>query len=291
MTKSPLSEILRPKDLLNPHLVASVAGRVGSRVELGSFTAKTLDRAVGKLALSSFDATRIPNDTNMYDETCLWHGTGRFKHEDGDVTDILAKIADDGYIAPRLDRFDFNGPMESVSLARSRMYARAYADMYGAEPDKSERYGDALFWACAFLGSIAVEASKELKVWTPKGYYEMMHHLGRAGVSEWYKKVTSSHDVNIVNVYRGASDIDDNYPVLFGVRGVDGIPTSRTVALHEIRTDNPLHLDVDITHVEVPNCRIEETQKILAGVAIRSIEEGETFSSQFTFTQHMHELV
>jgi hypothetical protein len=288
--RSPLREILEPKDLFNPYVAASVAGRLGAKFELDSLPARTLDRLVGRLALSDFAAS-IPAPETMYEDTALWHGTGRYKYEEGDVKDVLTSIADGGSIAPNLDRFDFSGPMESVSLARSRMYARAYADMFGEIPDKKDRYGTSLFWACAFLGSTAVEASVELKVWKPSGYYEMMRHLGRAGVTEWYKKVTSMNNANVVNVYGDGSDIPNNYPILFGVRDVQGIETSRAVAIHEIRTDRPLELDCDITHVEVPHRNIEETQRILAGVAIRSIEEGESYSSRYSFTQHMHELV
>lgn len=288
--RSPLREILKPKDLLNPYVAVSAAGRLGSKFELGSLPAQSLDRLVGKTALSSFEASMSAPDI-MYEDTSLWHGTGRFKYKDGEVKDVLASIADDGVISPSLDRFDFNGPMESISLARSRMYARAYADMFGEIPDDSDRYGSSLFWACAFLGSTAVEASIEMKVWRPSGYYEMMRHLGKAGVTEWYKKVTSLNDVNMVDVYSGVSDIENNYPILFGVRNVEGIPTSRAVAIHEVRTDRNLDLDSDITHVEVPHRNIEETRKILAGVAIRAIEEGESYSSKYTFTEHMHELV
>lgn len=288
--RSPLREILEPKDFRNPYLAAGVAGRLGSRFELGSLPARSLDRVVGRIALSGFQAS-TPASDDMYEEAGLWHGTGRYKYDGGYVKDVLTSIADDGFISPSLDKFDFGGPMESISLARSRMYARAYADMYGDAPDKKERYGNSLFWACAFLGSVAVEASVELEVWKPKGYYEMMRHLGRAGVAEWYKKVTSLNDVNMVNVYRDGSDIDNNYPVLFGVRNIEGIGTSKAVALHEVRTDRPLELDSDITHVEVPRRHIDETRRILAGVAIKAIEEGESYSSRFTFTEHMHELV
>lgn len=288
--KNPLREILQPKDLLNPYLAASVAGRLGNKMEVESRGARALDKFVGRTALSSF-SLEDNIDPSVYSDTRLWHGTGRYKHEENGIQDVLKNIADTGQIQPKEDRFDFTGTMHTVSLAKSRMYARAYADMYGEKPDSSERYGDSLFWACAFLGSIAVEASIEMEVWKPSGYYSMMCHLGRAGISEWYKKVNSSPHNSMVDIYTGKSDIEGNYPVLFGVREVDGVKTSRAVALHEIRSDKPIDIHNDVTHVEVPERNIDETRKILGDLAIRSIEMGEIISSKHSFTEHMHEIL
>jgi hypothetical protein len=141
------------------------------------------------------------------------------------------------------------------------------------------------------LGSIAIEASKEVKVWLPKGYYKMLGHLANAEVVEWYKSVTRVPNPSVVEVYKNGSDIEQNYPILFGVKDIDPTPVSRAVALHEVRTEYPIDLHENVTHVEVPRDRVEETKGILGGLDIIPIEEGEWYCIEHTFTEHMHGVV
>lgn len=286
--RKPLEGILKPRDLRNPYIAAGLAGRLATNVEIGSRTARVLDHVMERLALGPL---ATPNDGGYGVPTELWHGTGRYKYKEGEVVDVLEGIAATRTILPNQDNFDLLRPMTSISLARSRMYARAYADMFGNGQDERERYGSSLLWACSFLGSVAIEASKETKVWRPSGYYKMMGHLATANAIEWYKKITRVPNPSVVSVYRDGSDIHDNYPVLFGVRSVEPTVTSNAVALHEVRTEQPLNIDADITHVEVPRSHIEGTRRVLGGIATMAIEDGETISSQYTFTQHMHGIV
>jgi hypothetical protein len=284
---SPLRDILHFKDLRNPYILAGLMGRLATSTALGSITAKSLDKIVHTLVLPKVN-TQIPTD---YEASELWHGTGRYKYKDGKIVDVLAGIAETGCILPNLDRFDINRPMVTTSLARSRMYARAYADMHGAGSRERDRYGSSLFWACSFLGSIAIEASKESKVWTRKGYNQMLGHLATASAADWYKNITRVEDPTVVTVYERGSDIVNNYPVLFNVRQVTPTTTSKAIALHEVRTEEPIDLVRDIHHIEVPLDKVEETKTIIQGVDVVAIEKGEEYCAGFTYTEHMNELV
>lgn len=280
-----LGEVFRPKDLRNPYMLASLAGTVACRAERGSYTSKSLDRLIGKIALSEFENAPKPQEKL---EVPLWHGTGRYRYIDGQVVDVLDSMATVDSIVPHHDKFDLLRPMDSVSLAKARMYARSYADMHGKGHNEEGRYGSSLFWACAFLGSIAVEAATESKVWTPSGYKKMIGHLAVADTVEWYKKVTTKDRPGVVEVYKSGSDIKENYPVLFAVDNVEPTKTSKSVSLHEVRTEQPIRISEEILHVEVPRSKIEETKKVLGGVSIRAIEGSEYLCSAFTFTDHMH---
>lgn len=287
-----LSAVLRFKDLGNPYLLAGLAGRIAVVHEKDSRINKRLDAILGKTMLATTYVTgSVIDQQHHYIPAKHWHGTGRYQYKSGHVLDVLQSIAEEGRLIPHYDAFDLDRPMHSISLARSRMYGRAYADMHGQGANEQERYGNSLFWACAFLGSVAVEAAKESRVWRPSGYHRMMNHLTEANALEWYKKITRQANPTVMNAYRDGSDITNNYPVLFGVRDVDTALTSRAVAIHEVRTEQPISLDNDITHVEVPRCHIQTTQRLLGGMTILAIEDGERFSSRYSFTQHMQNVI
>jgi hypothetical protein len=281
----PLEGIIEPKELLNPYIAAGIAGRVATNVETNSHAAKILDKIIAKVALRSLVGLSVDYPQ---DDSILWHGTGRYKYKNGKIVDILDSIAYTGKILPSTDKFDLLRQMKSISLAKSRMYARAYADMFGDGEREKERYGSSLFWACAFLGSIAIEASKETRVWRPSGYNRMMGHLATADALEWYKKITRIPNPSVIGAYGSGSDIHQNYPVLFAVNDVDRVKTSRAVSLHEVRTESAIDISSSVLHVEVPRTRINETKSILGGLAIKAIEDGEIKASEYSFSQHMH---
>jgi hypothetical protein len=225
----------------------------------------------------------------VYSDIEYWHGTGRYQYAGDTIVDVLGSIARTRMLLPSYDAFDLIRPMQSVSLARSRVYGRVYADMHGTGSKEKERYGSSLFWACAFLGDIAVEASLETRVWRPTGYRRMMDHLFEANALQWYKKLTRASGNTVVNIYRDGSDIQGNYPVLFGVRRGSVTPsaTSKAVSIHESRSECPIPLDHSIVHVEVPRDHVEETNRILGGVAVKAIEDGERWSANFLFSSHI----
>lgn len=282
---------MRGRDLLNPYLLVGLAGRIATTHELESPINRHLDRLIGGVALRGLVAVDNPAMREQYEDTKHWHGTGRYHYGTTGKIDVLDSIATSGKLLPNYDAFDLTRPMTSISLARSRIYARAYADMHGRGAAEPERYGSSLFWAAAFLGSIAVEASIEAQVWKPSGYHRMMRHLEEADALEWYKKVTRATTPTALDIYRDGSDMPDNYPVLFGIRDVEQAPVGRAVALHEVRTEQPLDLGSDITHVEVPRRHIDDTRRLLGGVAIMALEDTEHHAAQFTFSQHIHSAI
>lgn len=279
---------MRGRDLLDPYLLVGLAGRIATTHERDSLVNRQLDRLIGGVALRGLVAVNDPNIRAQYADTKHWHGTGRYQYGTDGKIDVLDSIATTGKLLPNYDAFDLTRPMTSVSLARSRVYGRAYADMHGRGVEEQERYGSSLFWAAAFLGSVAVEAAIEAQVWKPSGYHRMMEHLEEADALEWYKKITRATSPTVLNVYRDGSDIPDNYPVLFGVRDVEQTSVGRAVALHEVRTEQPIDLSTDITHIEVPRRHIEETQRLLGGIAIMAIEDAEHHAAQYTFSEHIH---
>jgi hypothetical protein len=278
---NPLREILRKKDLKNPYLLVGLLGRIANNnVRRGNERlVRTTDRLVGMFALKSFGEA---SETVQAD---YWHGTGRYQYSNGEVVDVLKGIAEQGALLPNYDAFDLNRPMTSVSLAKQRMYARAYADMHGQGSGETDRHGSSLFWASIYLGDIAVEAAREAEAWKPIGYKRMMDHLRTGSAAEWYKKVTRTN-TSVVDLYGSGSDIEGNYPMLFGIRtGIDLTDTSRAVGLHEVRTESSIPLDL-VTHVEVPRGRVEET-RVIIGIPVIAIEDGEAYSSLKKFSEHL----
>lgn len=289
--KGALYSVLRFKDLRNPYLYAGLLGRIaGVQARSGEYTTllRLIDRQVGRAIGEGVIARQLP-EHSVYSDIEYWHGTGRYQYSRGAVVDVLGNIARTRTLLPSYDAFDLTRPMQSISLARSRVYGRAYADMHGTGSREKERYGSSLFWACAFLGDIAVEASLETRVWRPHGYRRMMDHLFKADALQWYKKLTRASGNTVVDIYKDGSDIPDNYPVLFGVRRGSIIPssTSKAVAIHESRSECSIPLDDAIVHVEVPRSRLIETRGVLGGIAVASIEDGERWSANFPFSSHI----
>lgn len=285
-----LSSVLRFKDLYNPYLYVGTLGRiVGAQSRSGErgLSTRLIDNIVGRTALRGVSMNS--DDYNLYRRAEYWHGTGRYQYVDKQVVDVLTSIARTGMLMPNYDAFDLTRPMRTISLAYSRVYGRTYADMHGRGINEKERYGSSLFWACAFLGDIAVEASIETQIWRCKGYRRMMHHLVEADAIRWYKKLTSTSNNTVVDIYKNGSDIPDNYPILFGIKsaGIACVTTSRAVGIHEARTEQSLSIEKSVTHVEVPRARVKEVAKIMGGMAVRAIEDGERWSANYPFSSHM----
>ena len=226
----------------------------------------------------------------FFSQSKLWHGTGRYQYKDGKVTDVLDSIAKIGKLQPQYDDIDFNRPMESLSLARSRVYSRSYADMHGKGAAEPERYGTSALWAWIFLGDIGAEAMLEGRVWTKDGRLDTRDHFAQCNANDWYQKVRSSY-AGTMTLFRRGSDIDGNYPIVFGVKdsGIETADTSHSIAIHEVRVTQPLSLKEDITHIEVPREKIEETQTLLRSygheVPILAIEDCEQFIADISFTE------
>lgn len=223
-------------------------------------------------------------------QTEYWHGSGRYQSRDGEAVDILKGMIEQGGLLPQRDDIDLVGAMDSVSLARSRTYARAYADMY-QNGEKGERNGSALLWSAAFIGPLALKIAQEEKVWRSTNRQRVKEHFAASNSAKWYEKVRQE-PTGTLGIFAKGSDIEGNYPILFGVK--EGIvapaKTSDSVAVHEVRSIEPIGFG-DLTHIEVPESRVVETQTMLveAGyeVPVMAIEDFEVHNLKQSF----HELV
>ncbi len=219
-------------------------------------------------------------------QTEFWHGTGRYQYRDGKVVDVLKGIIDQGGLLPARDDIDLVGAMNSVSLARSRTYARAYADMH-ENGQKGERNGSALLWSATFIGPLALKIAQEEKVWRSESRQRVREHFIASSSAQWYRKVRQE-PTGTLGIFARGSDIENNYPILFGIKEGTAAParTSGSVSVHEVRSTETIVFG-DITHIEVPESRVSETQAMLveAGyeVPVMAIEDFEAFSSGQSF--------
>jgi len=228
------------------------------------------------------------NVEKVFHKTAYWHGTGRYQYRDGEVMDVLKGMLKQGGLAPQPDDIDTVGPMESVSMARSRTYARAYADMH-QQGEKGKRHGSALLWSSAFIGPLAFKIIKEEKVWRKENRVHLREHFAASNSAQWYRKVREE-PTGTLGAFAYGSDINNNYPMLFGVKEgvVEPAHTSMSVAVHEVRSTKPISFS-DLTHIEVPEVNVAETQTLLeaAGydVPVLSIEDFESYAAKQSFKQ------
>jgi len=268
------SQLRKQSETGHPKNILKVADRVASRMNQSESLSKEVKAKIGEI----------------FKTTSMWHGTGRYQYREGQVTDVLDYIAKNGKLQPQYDALDFTGPMESLSLAKSRMYARSYADMHGKGAAEPERHGSSMFWAWTFLGDIGIETALEGRVWTKEGRQTTREHFSQGGSADWYKKVSKSF-MGTMELFRRGSDIEGNYPILFGVRegSFEPAETSRSVGIHELRSQQPLSLDQDITHIEVPRDKVDSTIELLSqygrNVPVIPIEDCERYVSTLPFTQ------
>lgn len=276
----------------------NVAGLAGRAVRLALEQDKTaphyvqaIDKAMGRLAaLNTLESKQDPVIANIYNDVCTWHGTGRFQYRQGQQIDILENIARQGQISTHHDTFDITRPMSSVSLGRSRMYARTYADLYRYKPDDRDRHGSSLFWGWMFLTDTMFEAALETKLWTPSGYRKIRTHFGENRLLNWCDRLTKQASNNVLDIYRKGSDIEGNHPIIFGIKEGSFVPasTSRLIAVHEVRSEAPLTLANHVTHVEAPRAHLDEVSDTLMAygheLPVISLEDAERYVSALPFS-------
>ena len=298
MKKHPTLETAQPKPKFGNKKVykGGVLGLMALRAVKGKSGA--LSERVAKRIIAK-DATvtgrEISPDTmakveRASKQTEYWHGTGRFQYRDGKVVDVLKGMIEQGGLLPHRDDIDLVGAMDSVSLARSRTYARAYADMH-ENGEKGERNGSALLWSAAFIGPLALKIAQEEKVWRSDNRQRVKEHFGASNSAQWYTKVRQE-PTGTLGIFARGSDIEDNYPILFGVKDGTVTPTktSESVAVHEVRSTEPIGF-IDLTHIEVPESKVLEIQAMLmqAGyeVPVMAIEDFEAYASRQSFAEQV----
>ena len=100
---------------------------LGSTAQKRVITIKTLRR---------FSSSEIAKYQKLTQGTQFWHGTGRWQHDEHGTVDVLKSFCDTGGLKPARDVYAVFGGSDqhiihSISLCRSRMVARSYADMHG----------------------------------------------------------------------------------------------------------------------------------------------------------------
>ena len=224
--------------------------------------------------LLSFDNSDIKEYQKLTKDTQLWHGTGRWQHG----KDVYAVFGgSDRHI------------VHSVSLCRSRMVARSYADMHGLGWKEKKRYGDALTWTSYYYSLFyarlfTVNGVKMLRRW--KTWRTLSHDEN--GDNTWGKKVNKQAR-DVWDIFCLGSDISGNYPILIGVRRLDSqLKLEKPMSHYEVRADKRIGV-ANISHIEVPRDKQDEMRELLLScgidIPVTSIELGECVSMQKRFTE------
>lgn len=200
-------------------------------------------------------------------ETILWHGTGRYKYDNGEVVDILLGIIKNGGLIPNKDDWDMKrGLSQTVSLARDHSYARLYASLFLPPKDRTfrELVRRLVFSTRFFLPSKWV-AYSEYSLFRP-------HIVDlRRKLEEWGQKLTTKPPKFFTVLFLwGGTDIPDNYPVIIGVNrsAVQGTRGSRFVDLYEERSDQIVTF-ANFTHIEVPGNRVAEVIELFKDAGLK----------------------
>jgi hypothetical protein len=232
---------------------------------------------------------------SVYSHVQYWHGTGRYHlAPDGNKIDILESIASSGQIKPSTDVLTSGqNPIESISVAPSRMYARYYAERHFQRgKGLANAYGSLHFWHGVFGTSTAIEVFRNVEL-IKNGMYKpdfLIRDNARATRREHNEMRRVARGVERPGKELG-STISGNYPMLFGIReGAIEEPAEilEFLAKHETRSLEPIPLEL-LTHVEVPQEHVNETRAVLEAnqveLSVIPMELGEEYVSQFPFTQ------
>lgn len=235
---------------------------------------------LGRIARESFDykplhEAKLNEIQEAFDRTKYWHGTGRFQRHQGEKVDVLSSILKDRAIIPALDPFDASlGLTRTTSLSIPRPYARAYADMHSDSPSDLDRFIPAQTAANFYVVRPAIRhIARDL--WQvrkhPEGFRAgVRSKLGTArerqnAMPQTWKAKTTSKPVNTMFAFSVGSDIDGNYPILFGIDGeIETVKTTSAIQeTREVRVNKPVTLD-HLTHIEVPAERAGEINELLS---------------------------
>ena len=238
--------------------------------------------------------SQLASVTDLYKQVKCWHGTGRYKYSgDAGVADIFQSIIQDGGLMPHPDEFDKkSGAMEMISTAHSRMYARLYAGMFMPNATRIENeLGSRELWGYYFFATLGMKAVRE--------YWPTIRQIRRGDPAverqyrklwvKWKGKITQE-EATVKDVFLNGSDIQGNYPILFGIKKDFGenASISKAIQIHERRVISSIPLD-DVSHLEVPRAKVGEIKEMLrvAGYStpVIPIEFGEEYCRNFTFRQ------
>lgn len=274
------------------HLLLAVSHRIRLR-----WAEKILDKFARKYiikpkSIRQFKESEIKEYQKLTKGTQFWHGTGRWQHGEHGITDVLKSFCDAAGLKPARDVYAvFGGSKQrvvySVSLCRSRMIARSYADMHRLGWKEENRYGDALTWVSYYYGMFyarlfITSGFKMMRRW--KAWRALSRDNN--GDNTWGKKVNIQAR-NVWDVFCLGSDISGNYPILIGVKNIySQIKLDKPMCQYEVRASKLINI-ANISHVEVPYDKQDEVRKLLrkhdVKLPVTSIELGEYVSSKERF--------
>lgn len=217
---------------------------------------------------------------NLYKQTTHWHGTGRYHYKHGndsryeavvtdETTDILEGVLTSNGLAPHHDPWiDSNG--KTVSLATTRMHARAFARIHATEKEMLVyELGSIKFWLRFYFALLFIWLFANLR-----SHQSFIRDTLRTSFSKdiqnWasaIRKPQNGKVISILDMFKGdipTSDIEGNYPVLLGIKAdlkelIETIPLTHKV---EQRSLKPITLEM-FTQIEVPLQKISETKNLL----------------------------
>jgi hypothetical protein len=235
-----------------------------------------------------------PQIAEIYSSAGLWHGTGRYQYSSsGTIFDVLLGIIQEGGLIPHEDDWDMKHVTASVTCtAMSRMYARLYAGMYCPQGQRIENeLGTRELWAYYFFVTSSIIAIVEYHLsWSAVMRRDLTALIPdvAAKTRRWVSKI-SSREISQKDAFLIGTDITSNYPILIGIKERAFAPaqTSKYIRLHERRAPTRIKLR-DVSHVEVPLDRTEETHQLLRifgidWIHVIPLEFSEEFSRTFSF--------
>ena len=276
------------------HLLLAITHKVRLRYAEKLLGRMALKRIIKTKPLCQFSSSEMSEYQKLTKGTQFWHGTGRWQHGEHGTVDVLKSLCDTAGLKPARDVYAVFGGSDrhivhSVSLCRSRMVARSYADMHGLGWKEKNRYGDALTWTSYYYSLFyarlfTVDGVKMLRRW--KTWRTLSHDEN--GDNTWGKKVNKQAR-DVWDIFCLGSDISGNYPILIGVKSLDSqLKLEKPMSHYEVHADKRIGV-ANISHIEVPRDKQDEMRELLLScgidIPVTSIELGECVSIQKRFTE------
>jgi len=217
----------------------------------------------------------------VYGKVTHWHGTGRYhyRHQEGSryaglqedgTVDVLSAIIAVCGLVPHKDPWIDSG-CATVSLATVRMHARGFACLYLYEGDAPLLYelGSRRFWFRLYASLLFVWLCADIR-----GQLPFIRSLFRRSFLRdayaWLgalRKQSEKKKISLSALLCGdipVSDIEGNYPLLFGV-AVASSDLIETIPLtHKVEQRSTKRVTLaECTHIEVPYAYVAETKRIL----------------------------
>lgn len=276
------------------HTVIKMARAIKSDT-LVRYGYRSREEELKKTSLKSYPERTIADYLAITQNAALWHGTGRYQHCDNETADVLSNIATQGGLRPVLDSYAVilgGDHMVSVSATKIRIIARSYADMHGRGAVEKNRYGSALWWVSYYYGPFYAQVFTRKTLTVARHYKKWDTATSNAqGERTWGKKVNKNAK-HVWDAFGLGSDIPGNYPILLGIKNQNTTVTiPDSIADVEVRVTHVVPL-ADITHLEVPEEKVPETEKILAQANVTlpvfPIELGEYVASRQSIAELLH---